>query len=325
MDLSVVLCTHNRCESLARALRSIVAQDGLDGVTWEVAVVDNGSTDATAAVVEGAAARSSVALRYLREPEIGLCRARNRGVAATGAPYIAFTDDDIVAEPRWLANLYGTIREERCAVAGGRIRVRSPREMPPWVDRTLLGCLGELDLGARRVPMDGVESYPFGANMIFERRALQSAGLFDESLGRRGEGRRWWQLVKGEEQEIVGRILRDGGRSIYAPDAILWHCIRAEQVSKGFFRRLYFAAGHQFMVARDPSSGPKVSGFAWECCTATFWWMKSRIQHGADRSLGRELDVMFKLGMLAALCRRRWASAASSVARDPRYPRSLAR
>src|SRR5262249_35908823 len=162
-------------------------------------------------------------------PQVGLCRARNRGIGATDAPYVAFTDDDIVAEQGWLANLYRTIREEQCAVVGGRIRVRSAEGLPPWIDATLLGCLRRPDLGDRRIAMDGVKAYPFGANMIFDRRALQSAGAFDEHMGRRGEGRRWWQLVKGEEQELVARILRGGGRSIYAPNALVWHCIRADQ------------------------------------------------------------------------------------------------
>jgi glycosyltransferase involved in cell wall biosynthesis len=98
---SVVIPTHNRADRILRALSSVVAQKFDD---YEIIVVDDGSTDGTAAVL--ATLRSS-RLRVLRnEKNAGVSASRNRGVAAASGEFIAFLDDDDEFRPETLGALH---------------------------------------------------------------------------------------------------------------------------------------------------------------------------------------------------------------------------
>jgi glycosyltransferase involved in cell wall biosynthesis len=271
----------------------------LDDVRWEVVVVDNASSDATRAVVEGWTALGALPIRYVFESRVGLCVARNRGVRATTAPLLAFTDDDVVTDSDWLAELLDAQRTGCCDVVGGRIRVAGEDPFPSWLDRSLLGCLGELDLGDEPVPFDGRQTYPFGANMLFRREWLERAGGFDERLGRVGEGRRWREVIKGEEQVLVARILRAGGRAMYAPGAVVEHRVERCHLQRGHFRRLYFAAGYQEIALAGSSGRDATPPSRVACAKALFWFAKLRAQRGADAAFRRQLNALHLLGMLA--------------------------
>lgn len=298
-ELSVIVCTRNRAAKLSRLLASLVRQRRLHEVRWEIVVVDNASSDATRAVVHGWTAVGAVPIRYLFESRVGLCVARNRGVRATAAPLLAFTDDDVVADSEWLVELLGAHRTGCCDVVGGRIRVAGAEPLPSWLDRSLLGCLGELDLGDEPVPFDGRQTYPFGANMLFRRERLERAGGFDERLGRVGEGRRWREVIKGEEQVLVARILRAGGRAMYAPGAVVEHRVERCHLLRSHFRRLYFAAGYQEIVLARSSGRDATPPSGVACAKALFWFAKLRAQRGADAAFRRQLNAIHLLGMLA--------------------------
>ncbi|MBY0276531.1 glycosyltransferase [Candidatus Binatia bacterium] len=301
--LSVIVCTHDRCAMLARLLGALIRQRAPRELRWEIVVVDNGSHDATRAVVARIAASAPVPIRYVFEPRVGLCVARNRGVRESAAPLLAFTDDDVVPEPDWLAELLAAVDAVPCEVVGGRIDVASPAPLPAWLEGDLLGCVGRLDLGDEPVAFDGRQTYPFGANMLFRREPLQRASGFDEHVGRVGSGRRWWQVVKGEEQLLVTRILGAGGRAMYAPRARVAHCIEHDHLGRGHFRRLYFAAGYrETLLARAAGvAAPRTSGL--ECAQALFWFAKQRVQRGGDASFRRQLGAIYLLGRLAGCVR----------------------
>ena len=141
-SISIVIPTRNRARYLEVALASLTAQEFDAG--YEVLVVDDGSTDDTAAVVERARHR------YLGQSRaMGLNAARNAGVSASAAPVIAFLDDDVFAPAHWLRAVRdGAVNHPGFEAFGGPIRARfegrSPsscgRERPP---------ITTLDLGLR--------------------------------------------------------------------------------------------------------------------------------------------------------------------------------
>ena len=96
-QISVVLCTYNRAERVAAAVRAILDQHGAD---LELVVVDDGSTDGTPAAL---AAIDDARMRVVRRANGGLSAARNSGLAAVTAPWVVFIDDDDTAQPGWLA------------------------------------------------------------------------------------------------------------------------------------------------------------------------------------------------------------------------------
>lgn len=99
-DLSVVICTRNRAQSLCQLL-DCLANDDRVGIRFEVVVVDNGDSDSTRAAVQSY--DGALNLRYYVESRPGKCHAMNRALeeGALGE-IVAFLDDDLSLEPGWL-------------------------------------------------------------------------------------------------------------------------------------------------------------------------------------------------------------------------------
>jgi glycosyltransferase involved in cell wall biosynthesis len=104
--ISVIIPTYNRREEVARAISSVLAQDM---PSFELIVVDDGSTDGTA---DGLETISDARLRVIVQPNAGVCAARNTGVAASSGRFVTWLDSDDEARPGWLqffadAHAYG--------------------------------------------------------------------------------------------------------------------------------------------------------------------------------------------------------------------------
>lgn len=97
--VTVVVPTYQRVDTVERAVRSVLAQQG---PPFEVVVVDDGSTDGTA---ERLAAVDDPRLRVLRQPNAGRGAARNAGARIAAAPILTFLDSDDEALPGWLAEI----------------------------------------------------------------------------------------------------------------------------------------------------------------------------------------------------------------------------
>jgi glycosyltransferase involved in cell wall biosynthesis len=98
--LSIVIPTYNRLGMLLRVLDALERQQ--DAPEFEIIVINDGSTDETAKVIEERAARSS-GLLFRSQPNGGPGRARNHGVPLASGRFVVFIGDDTVPEPRFLA------------------------------------------------------------------------------------------------------------------------------------------------------------------------------------------------------------------------------
>jgi hypothetical protein len=97
--LDIIICTYNRAAALDACLDALARQTAPRDA-WTVLVIDNGSTDGTASVVERHAAADALpGLRYVREDRRGLTAARRRGIGEATAPFAAFVDDDCHLAP----------------------------------------------------------------------------------------------------------------------------------------------------------------------------------------------------------------------------------
>jgi len=206
-DVSVVVCTRNRRDALARLLDRCEQLAVPAGVRWELIVVDNGSSDGTAALL--ASRLGTLPVRVLTERTPGLSRARNAGIAAASGDLLLFTDDDCLPDERWLA----TIRDEfervpELAVLGGRVELYDPRDRPTTT-RTSRERV--------RITTTSNPDRIIGCNMACRRSALAVIGPFDVALG---GGTR---AAAGEDVDFVLRALRAGLRIEYLPDALVYH------------------------------------------------------------------------------------------------------
>ncbi|MDX6702483.1 MAG: hypothetical protein QOF26_2709 [Baekduia sp.] len=221
-SVSVVLCTRDRAASLRAALTSILAT-GYPHL--ELVVVDNAPrTSDTADVVAGL---GDPRVRYVLEPRPGLSRARNAGVAAARGALVAFTDDDVVVDRRWLDGIgRGFARAPHVGVVTGMVpaaELDTPAQQyfeakVQWT----ASCAPKLfDLGEHR---HDHPLYPYsagvfgtGANFAVSRGALQAIGPFDEALGAGSPSQ------GGEDLDYFLRAVLGGWAIAYEPAALVWH------------------------------------------------------------------------------------------------------
>jgi glucosyl-dolichyl phosphate glucuronosyltransferase len=254
LDITVIVCTYNRCGDLARALESIAASQVACSVSWEVLVVDNGSTDQTRHAVEGFSRRYSDQFRYYFEPKQGLSFARNAGVANSRGEILVFTDDDVVVEPTWLRNLTAGLFDSRWAGAGGKILPAQKFEPPPWLPDNLFEWGGifcaYFDLGENPRTL---ERPPYGANMAFRRSVFAKYGGFRTDLGRNA-----CDKLCNEDTELGRRLLTAGERLRYEPSAVVYHPIPHGRLTPEYFYSWWFDYGRSMI--RERGDRPPLCG-----------------------------------------------------------------
>lgn len=248
IKISAIICTFKRPDYLRHALQSLCEQS-LPRDEYEIIVVDN-AVEAEAEQVVREFDDGRVNLRYVTEKEVGLSRARNTGLKAAAAPYVAYMDDDARADEHWLEALVAAFEQTSPAPAavGGRVWLDWQGEKPTWVPERHLSLYTYVDHGAGARSLENGE-YLVGANLAFEKQALLSVGGFDANLGRQGA-----VLLSGEEAAILVQ-LRDGQRSVYyEPEALVWHSVDQSRKRPAWLvRRLFWDGASQPLIDRPVS------------------------------------------------------------------------
>ncbi|MBI4357840.1 MAG: glycosyltransferase family 2 protein, partial [Candidatus Omnitrophica bacterium] len=151
--VSVVVCTYNRCESLRDNLQSLRDQQLIEGLELEMVVVDNNSKDATPKVVEEVGRTSAWPVRYLFEPIQGKSHALNRGIKAARGDFIAFCDDDVIADQLWIQSLCEAFLAYDADAVGGPVRPLWFGKPPKWLEdpERQFGMLAILDRGDKPI------------------------------------------------------------------------------------------------------------------------------------------------------------------------------
>lgn len=255
--VAVVVATRDRPGQLAHCLDSLLAQDYPD---FRIVVVDNAPATAETAELVASRYEPTGRVRYVRDDRPGLGQAHNRGLAESAEPVLAFTDDDVVADPRWLSAIGADFADGRVGCVTGLIL---PAELETraqyWTERH--GGFGKgfarrvFDLGENR---PSGRLFPFaagglgsGANMAFSREALRRIGGFDAALGAGTLAR------GGDDLAAFASVVRAGFRLVYEPEAIVWHHHRRGE--EGMRRQAYgygVALGAYLtrMAVEDPSA-----------------------------------------------------------------------
>src|SRR3989338_6916981 len=133
VDISIIIGTYNRCESLAKTLDKILTLTCDGSFTFELIVVDNNSTDATREVVERFRPQYKTEVKYIFEPKQGVSHARNHGIQNARGEYLVFTDDDCLPDTKWLQEIFDCFKKTQCDAIGGRIFPGFPPQTPQWI------------------------------------------------------------------------------------------------------------------------------------------------------------------------------------------------
>lgn len=225
-QVTLVISTLDRPKLLDRCLRAVLAGVALPSA---VIVVEQGAGD-VAPAVRAAFRERSVAFERLRMRRRGVSRGRNFGVSHASTKLVAFTDDDCVPDPHWLAALVNACRTEIGGVSGRVLPL--PSSEPDLIPAsTRLSTTPMLYRGLKpHAPWDAGT----GGNLLLRRQVFDQIGGFDEELGPGTPNR------AAEDIDLLYRLLRAGHAIAYAPDAVILHEMKPRrdhlrvEVSYGF-------------------------------------------------------------------------------------------
>jgi len=236
MKVSVIVCTYNRHGLLSASLASLIAQSFPKDM-YEIVVVDNNSTYSTREVVEKLKVSSPIQIKYIFEKRQGLSFARNTGIEHALGEIIVFTDDDIEADKLWLKEMVTVFDKSDVVCAGGPIKPIWPFVKPEWLLEKWQVYLGvyEYEYASETCVLHG-PSYPCGANIAFRRNIFDIVGMFSTDLGRIGNC-----LLSNEESRVCQKIEDLGKKICFARDALIYHKISPERLTKQwFYHRMYW-------------------------------------------------------------------------------------
>jgi glycosyltransferase involved in cell wall biosynthesis len=237
--ITVILCTYNRCVSLAKALESVISSYVPASIEWEILVVDNNSKDRTRDVIENAIRSNTGRLRYLFEGRQGKSYALNTGIREARGDVLAFMDDDVTVDPNWLHSLTAPLSDAEWAGVGGRIFPAQAIAAPHWLSLkgpySLAGMLAIFDLGDDPCEL---HQAPFGTNMAFRKSMFEKYGGFCTDLGPRPGSE-----MRNEDIEFVDRLFAAGERLWYQPSAVVYHEVPETRLKKSYYLAFWFDHG----------------------------------------------------------------------------------
>ena len=271
LTVSLIVSTRNRADRLPEFLDCISLLEEPAG-GWELILVDNGSIDATPALIRRFAADAPFAVRHVHEPIPGLANARNAGLAHARGRIVAFTDDDCYPRADFLRVLVDVFEEHRVGFVGGRVILHDPTDARV--------CVKEVERAFEIRPHTFVPAGAIhGANMAVLRELVDAIGAFDPRLGA------GTPCVAGEDIEYVARAAWAGWSGRYDPRLVIAHHHGrkpgpdAERQERGYDygRGAYYAK----CLLHRPARVPYLRG----------WYRRTRRGFGIARPgrLGREI------------------------------------
>ncbi|MCA9197034.1 MAG: glycosyltransferase family 2 protein [Planctomycetales bacterium] len=213
LDVTIVIGTFNRADMLKDGLLSLDKLNRTGDITYEVIVVDNDSTDHTSQMVKDTQSEVGYPLRLFVETQKGVASARNLGIKEAQGEWVAFFDDDQLADENWLVELLAMAQEKQCEAVGGDVKLLMLEPTDRQLDKTCRRLLGEMygltePCEFNRVLVPGTN------NLMIRKSVFERIGIFDT------------ELVDGGEDADLYRRMREGGVvTWFAPKAIIHHMI----------------------------------------------------------------------------------------------------
>lgn len=217
---SVIICTRNRAPHLARTLGMLEGMEIPEDIRCELILVDNGSTDGTAAVIEKRRFRN-MSVRRLWLPRPGKSHCLNLALRVARGGILLFTDDDVLVPSNWISGMCADILAGKADAVAGRVRI-TPHLCCGWMGPVHRAWVSET------APERAHGASMVGASMAFSREVLTKVPGFDIELGPGALG-------YGEETLFSWQIRRAGYRIIPADNTIVEHDLDPERLSRSGF------------------------------------------------------------------------------------------
>lgn len=256
-DLSIVVCTYDRPAHLARTLRSCLDQRNTLGLSIELVVIDNHPSGSAGPVCEALADGDAWPIRYLTDLTRNMATLRNRGFSEARGAWLAFIDDDEIADPDWSDALVGAARETDADIVVGPRLAAFEGGKPPAYDPTgaqftrdlHLPDLAEIELTAP----SGKPRYGLGTgNSLFNlaRCYIPGHGPMRESFGDAG----------GEDAELFVRLHRSKRRIIWTTRALVTETVPIHRTLPAYrLVRTRRETQHYVTIYLDGAKHPRLS------------------------------------------------------------------
>ncbi len=250
--LSVVICTFVRTHRLIECLKSVEKQT-LDSGRFELIIVSKGLCLEEIQWLDEYARSTLLVLKHIREERPGLSVARNVGLRNAMGEVVLFLDDDTIAHRECLEAYVDAFKSTDALCAGGRILPEFVTPPPRWLQPGHWAFLGTLDLGDEICSFDYPANFPVGANVAYRAEVFERFGSFDEDLGIHG-----LKTAGGEETDLCYRIEAAGGKLLYVPRALVYHCIEADKLKKSWMRKTAYRQGRGAALLQLKHSPPLI-------------------------------------------------------------------
>jgi glycosyltransferase involved in cell wall biosynthesis len=247
MDATIAICTWNRSDLLDKTLAQMRRLEVPADLSWEVLVVNNRSTDNTDEVIGRYS--GSLPVRRIIEEKQGQSHARNAASLAARGELILWTDDDVLVDSRWLAEMVAASRSRpELSFFGGPIEPWFEIDPPRWLLdnwKAINGAYAFRDLGTESFEFDP-KRLPYGANYAL-RTKVQREFLYNPRLGRVATGE-----IRGEETDVLLKLLAAGQRGMWVPTAKVQHFIPRERLTLDYIRRFFHGIGQTEFIRKNP-------------------------------------------------------------------------
>jgi len=299
LDISVLIATYNRAAFLRQTLENMMRLDR-DGLSVEIVVVDNNSSDRTREVVEFFSDRLPV--RYLFEPRPGKNCALNKALAeVTLGRIVAFTDDDVKPQKDWFKAMLSVCeRWPEYSAFGGKINVIWPNvDVPAWAEVQDIKNFGY----AYHVYADGECQYaprdtPFGPNCWVRCEVFSGNRRFNEDIGPCPKTK-----IMGSEVSFLLKLYQDGYRMLYSPHAVVGHCIQPEFLTEDYIKKKAIASGRCPVHVRglEPASLFSMHPHLWRLyrtaalARSCILYLRSLSSFSHDRRIERQVDAIRRI------------------------------
>jgi len=258
IDLSIVIATYDRPAHLALTLQSCMSQTNDLGLDLEIIVIDNHPSGSGRQVCERLAKDFNRPIRYLVDLTRNMAVLRNRGFSEARGLWLAFIDDDEIADPSWTDALVGALHATDADIVVGPRLARFEAGRPPAYDPGGKSFVRDLGLADQTeivlTEPSGKPRYGLGTgNSLFNlaRCCVPGHGPMLTAFGDAG----------GEDAELFVRLHREGRRIVWSTKAIVTETVPAHRTSPAYrFLRTRRETQHYVSIYLD---GARDRRLAW--------------------------------------------------------------
>jgi cellulose synthase/poly-beta-1,6-N-acetylglucosamine synthase-like glycosyltransferase len=311
MDFSIIIPAYQAAATLPRSLNALF-QQSIDRSRYEIIVVDDGSTDNTAAVAEQVLNKSSAqdirvpqamrAVQVIRAPHGGPAHARNLGVEAAHSNLLLFTDADCEPAPDWIEQLSSVFTDPSISGAKGTYRTRQTSLIARFVQQEYQERYDRLQ---RLAPIDFVDTYAaaYRLEVFIDQGGFDAVGL---------------PTVAVEDQEFSFRVAAAGHRLVFVPEAIVYHQHNTS-LWRYFRRKVNISYWKTFILRRHPTKAlrdshtPQMIKVQIALLAAALLMTLAALLFGSSMPIGPSVSI----GLWAAFCLSMGSLLIKIARRDP--------